>query len=241
MFFMMVISGKKFMKKGILFISIFSIGMLGWLVQEKKKWVTANGSLSSYRIVIDAGHGKPDGGAISKNGVEEEMLNLVIAQKLKEKLEDAGYEIVMTREDHENIASIDSNQSLRNIKQSDLQNRVNIANQSNADFMISIHMNKFTNTKYWGWQTFYSKNSKEGKKLAILIQESISQRIDRPNHRTSLPIEGIKIVDKTNLPVVIVECGFLSNEEDVKLLQTEEYQNQLVEGILNGIENYYEE
>ena len=237
---MIVISGKTVIKRGILFLGIFCIGVLGYYVQEKKKLITVNSSVSSYCIVIDAGHGKPDGGATSKNGVEEETLNLLIAQKLKEKLENLGYEIVMTRKTHENIATIDANQSLRNIKQSDLQNRVNIANQSMADFMISIHMNEFANSKYWGWQTFYSKNSQEGKILASLIQKGISQRIERPNHRTSLPIEGIKIVDKTNLPVVIVECGFLSNEEEVKLLQTDEYQNQLVEGIVSGIEDYYE-
>lgn len=221
------------------FLTLFFSLSVALLSSESKEIIQTSGELKKYKIVVDAGHGYPDGGAVSENGVEESSLNLAIAMKLKYALEEDGYEIIMTRSSEENIADSDKQSSIRQIKTSDLNNRVKIANESNADFMISIHMNKYSESKYWGWQTFYSKNSESGKKLATLIQNGISNCIkERDNKRTPLSIEGIKIVDKTNMPVVIVECGFLSNSEDLKLLQTEEYQDKIVEGIMEGISNY---
>ena len=221
------------------FLVLFFSLSVALLSSESKEIIQTSVELKKYKIVVDAGHGYPDGGAVSENGVEESSLNLAIAMKLKYVLEEDGYEIIMTRSSEENIADSDKQSSIRQIKTSDLNNRVKIANESNADFMISIHMNKYSESKYWGWQTFYSKNSESGKKLATLIQNGISNCIkERDNKRTPLSIEGIKIVDKTNMPVVIVECGFLSNSEDLKLLQTEEYQDKIVEGIMEGISNY---
>lgn len=206
---------------------------------SKEIIVQTTGKTKTYKIVVDAGHGAPDGGAVSSDGVEEAGLNLEIAEKLRDALEDEGFLVIMTREDENNIADTDKQKSLREMKSSDLNNRVNIANNSGADIMISIHMNKFEGGSSWGWQTFYSKNSDEGKRLATLVQSSIQKNIDRVNKRVALSIEGIKIVDKTNIPVIIVECGFLSNAEDLRLLQTEEYQNKIVIGIIDGVKEFY--
>lgn len=206
---------------------------------SKEIIVQTTGNTKTYKIVVDAGHGAPDGGAVSSDGVEEAGLNLEIAEKLRDALEDEGFLVIMTREDENNIADTDKQKSIREMKSSDLNNRVNIANNSGADIMISIHMNKFEGGSSWGWQTFYSKNSDEGKRLATLVQSSIQKNIDRVNKRVALSIEGIKIVDKTNIPVIIVECGFLSNAEDLRLLQTEEYQNKIVIGIINGVKEFY--
>lgn len=206
---------------------------------SKEIIVQTTGNTKTYKIVVDAGHGAPDGGAVSSDGVEEAGLNLEIAEKLRDALEDEGFLVIMTREDENNIADTDKQKSLREMKSSDLTNRVNIANNSGADIMISIHMNKFEGGSSWGWQTFYSKNSDEGKRLATLVQSSIQKNIDRVNKRVALSIEGIKIVDKTNIPVIIVECGFLSNAEDLRLLQTEEYQNKIVIGIIDGVKEFY--
>ena len=236
---MIYISKKRIMLSAFILIFAFSISMITLISQNI---IETSGELNTYRIIVDAGHGEPDGGAISENGVEEASLNLKIALKLKEELECNDYDVVMTRETENNIADSDKQSSIKQMKSSDLSNRVKIANESNADFMISIHMNKYSESKYWGWQTFYSKNSEEGKKLADLIQNSISNNItNRENKRTALSIDVIKIVDKTNIPVVIVECGFLSNEEDLRLLQTEEYQNKIVQGILEGIQEFYKQ
>ena len=206
---------------------------------SKEIIVQTTGNTKTYKIVVDAGHGAPDGGAVSSDGVGEAGLNLEIAEKLRDALEDEGFLVIMTREDENNIADTDKQKSLREMKSSDLNNRVNIANNSGADIMISIHMNKFEGGSSWGWQTFYSKNSDEGKRLATLVQSSIQKNIDRVNKRVALSIEGIKIVDKTNIPVIIVECGFLSNTEDLRLLQTEEYQNKIVIGIIDGVKEFY--
>ena len=202
--------------------------------------VNADTIASNTKIIIDAGHGEPDGGAVSKDGIKESELNLQIAKKLASKLKESNFEVLMTREDENNIASESmQNKKIREIKTNDLNNRVKIANESGASILVSIHMNKFEDSKYRGWQTFYSKNSEEGKKLAENIQSSISECIEYDNKRTALKIEGIKIIDKSTIPAVIVECGFLSNEEECRLLQEEMYQDKLAEGIKNGIIKYF--
>ena len=195
------------------------------LVSPQKIEVLAN--VKSNVIVVDAGHGAPDGGA-SANGITESALNLIIAQKLEETLIDNGYDVIMTREDEDNIADADDQRSITEMKRSDLNNRVKIINESDADFCISIHLNKYESSKYWGWQTFFNENSTEGKRLADNIQKCIGEFVERKNSRQALKISGIKIIDKTNIPVVIVECGFISNEEEAILLQNDEYQNKLV-------------
>lgn len=230
-----------FNKKTFLILIGIGVFLLVLIVTcSKEIIVQTTGNTKTYKIVVDAGHGAPDGGAVSSDGVEEAGLNLEIAEKLRDALEDEGFLVIMTREDENNIADTDKQKSIREMKSSDLTNRVNIANNSGADIMISIHMNKFEGGSSWGWQTFYSKNSDEGKRLATLVQTSIQKSIDdRVNKRVALSIEGIKIVDKTNIPVIIVECGFLSNVEDLKLLQTEEYQDKIVVGIVDGVKEFY--
>ncbi len=201
------------------------------LVSPQKVEVLAN--VKSNIIVVDAGHGAPDGGA-SANGITESDLNLVIAKKLESALIDNGFDVIMTREDADNIADADDQRSITEMKRSDLNNRVEIINESGADLCISIHLNKYDSPKYWGWQTFFNENSEEGKRLADNIQKSIGEFVNRENSRQALKISGIKIVDKTNIPVVIVECGFISNKEEAILLQNDEYQDKLVSRNLQG-------
>ncbi|MBO5143796.1 MAG: N-acetylmuramoyl-L-alanine amidase [Clostridia bacterium] len=194
----------------------------------------------TYTIVVDAGHGLPDGGATSRNGVEEAGLNLDIALKLEESLDKLGYNVIMTRSTEQNVADSDKQTPIRNMKVSDINNRIKLVNESEADMLISIHMNNFENSKYYGWQTFYKKNSEISKVIAENIQIGISDNIERENDRVALPITSIKLIDKSAIPAVIVECGFLSNEEDLRLLLTDEYKQQIVDGIIDGIEKCYE-
>ncbi len=194
-----------------------------------------------YRVIVDAGHGEPDGGAVTSDGVKESTLNLQIAQKLEELLIDEGMEVIMTREDENNIADADKQNKVREMKVSDINNRIKIANESDADFLISIHMNKYEGSGCKGWQTFYNKNSENGKKLAEAIQEGIKEVVQTNNKRTALKIENIKLVDKSTIPTVIVECGFISNPEEKVLLQSEAYQEKIAEGIVKGVRKYIEE
>lgn len=184
------------------------------------------------------GHGTPDEGAASDEGITEASINLKIALKVQELLEEAGSTVILTRSDENGIYEEKSN-TLREMKVSDIKNRVKMGNESSADIFVSIHLNKITQQKYWGWQTFFKKGNEESKKLAEALQNGLNQTIQKENKRESLKIENIYIVDHVKIPITIVECGFLSNEEEEKLLQTEEYQNKLAWGIYVGIMDYF--
>ncbi len=184
------------------------------------------------------GHGTPDEGASSDEGITEASINLKIALKVQNLLEEAGSTVILTRSDESGIYEEKSN-TLREMKVSDIKNRVKMGNESSADIFVSIHLNKITQQKYWGWQTFFKKGNEESKKLAEALQNGLNQTIQKENKRESLKIENIYIVDHVKIPITIVECGFLSNEEEEKLLQTEEYQNKLAWGIYVGIMDYF--
>ncbi|MBR3887499.1 MAG: N-acetylmuramoyl-L-alanine amidase [Clostridia bacterium] len=230
-----------FTKKDLRFYALMIVMLLISIVtpislNTNKIEETTSNAIDTTCILIDAGHGEPDGGAVSVDGVKESDLNLQIANKLKDELALKGYQVMMTREDENNISGLNDDSTIRSIKSQDINNRVNLANSCGADFMISIHMNKYEDPKYFGWQTFYSKNSEQGKRLAECIQSGIKETTGIDNKREALKIEGIKIIDKTTIPAVIVECGFLSNSDECVKLQDENYQTQLVEGIICGVE-----
>lgn len=177
-------------------------------------------------------------GASSDEGVTEASINLKIALKVQNLLEEAGSTVILTRSDENGIYEEGSN-TLREMKVSDIKNRVKIGNESSADIFVSIHLNKIPQQKYWGWQTFFKNGNEESKKLAESLQNGLNQTIQKENKRESLKINNIYIVDHVEIPIAIVECGFLSNEEEEKLLQTEEYQNKLAWGIYVGIMDYF--
>ena len=119
-----------------------------------------------------------------------------------------------------------------------MKNRVYIGNNSDADMYVSIHMNYYTDSQYSGWQTFYQSNSENSKKLATIIQESLNENIGQ-NKRNPMAIKGAYIMDKVEIPAVIVECGFLSNKSDEDKLKIDEYQSKLAWGIYMGIQKYF--
>lgn len=228
--------------KKVLFISIiFLVSLFAFLTGANKIIYTSSSAIITNTIVIDAGHGEPDGGAESSTGIKEAYLNLQVAQKLEELLIEEGYNVIMTRRDENNIGDKDKQSTIRQAKVSDINNRIKIVNESNADILISIHMNKFEQTKYYGWQIFYHKSSEKGKILAESIKKGIDDNINRENNRAILPINNIKLIDQSKVPAVVVECGFLSNTDDLRLLQDETYQYKLAEGILSGINKYYQD
>lgn len=177
-------------------------------------------------------------GASSDEGITESSINLSIALKVQSLLEQAGSTVLLTRSDDNGIYDTESN-TLRKMKVSDIKNRVKIGNSSSADIFVSIHLNKIPQEQYWGWQTFFKQENEESKKLAQSLQSGLNETIQKENKRESLKIENIYIVDHVEIPIAIVECGFLSNEEEEKLLQTEEYQDKLAWGIYLGIMNYF--
>lgn len=177
-------------------------------------------------------------GASSDEGITEAGINLKITLKLQQLLEQAGSTVILTRSDENGIYDLDK-KSIREKKVSDIKNRVEIGNNSEADIFVSIHLNKISQEQYWGWQTFYKKDNENSKKLAESIQTGLNESVQKQNKRESLKIENIYIIDNVNIPTTIVECGFLSNEVEENLLQTDDYQNTLAWGIYVGIMNYF--
>ena len=177
-------------------------------------------------------------GATSSSGIVEADLNLKIALKLQNLLEEANATDILTRSDENAIYEIDS-KTLSQKKVSDIKNRVKIGNSSEADIFISIHLNKIPQTQYDGWQTFYNSKNENGKLLAESIQSSLNESIDRKNTRVSKSINNIYIVENVQIPLALVECGFLSNPEELNLLTQDEYQDRLAYGIFVGITNYF--
>lgn len=190
-------------------------------------------------VMIDPGHGGPDGGASGDSGVLEKDINLAIAQKLQSLLEQSGAAVVVTRADDSSIHDPDK-KTIRSKKISDLQNRKKMMEESYADVFVSIHLNKFEQSQYYGAQVFYSTANEQSKILAEIIQKELIENIDNGNTRQAKPAtDDIYILKDVTIPAVIVECGFLSNPEEEKLLQTEKYQKKLAWSIYIAIMKYF--
>lgn len=189
-------------------------------------------------IILDAGHGTPDEGAESSSGTLEAPINLQITLKIQKLLESSGATVILTRSDDNSIYEIDA-KTIAQKKVSDIHNRVKIGNNSSADVFVSIHLNKISESQYSGWQTFYKNNDENSKKLATSIQNNLNETIASDNDRTPHTLSNVYIMKNVEIPITIVECGFLSNPEDEARLKTDEYQESLAWGIYNGIMRYF--
>ena len=197
-------------------------------------------SLPCYgkKIVLDAGHGEPDGGAVGKSGIKEQELNLKIAKILQGLLEQCGMEVVMTRADEQGI--YDSDGTIRQKKRSDMTNREKLMNNSDADMFLSIHMNKFTDSKYSGPQVFYSPNNDESKALAQLLQEELIAVLKPESQREiKKATNDIYLLKKAKIPSALAECGFLSNPQEEEKLKNEDYQKSIAWAIYCGVIKYF--
>lgn len=199
-------------------------------------FVMKNERIYDAEIIIDAGHGGPDGGAVSSNGVAEADINLSISDKTRLTAAFLGIRSRMTRDDRNSLNYIPQD-TIRQNKMNDLKARVKIGeNNKNADF-ISIHLNKFSDTRYFGAQVFH-KNDGSSILLAQNIQGAL-YKINDKNTRSfkQIPNENY-IFDRIPNTGVIVECGFLSNAEEELLLQNDSYQSKLAMLIIGGYTNY---
>lgn len=189
-------------------------------------------------IVLDPGHGGHDPGAIGKTGIKEKDINLDIVLKLQGLLEQSGCITQLTRAVDESIHDKDF---AAGKKRSDLKNRKKIADTSQANAFISIHLNSFPQSKYKGVQAFYPKESEGAKKLAVSIQNELKTTLSIKDNREALAIKDIYILKNTKVPSVIVECGFLSNPEEEARLTSEKYRGKIAWGIYLGIMRFFEE
>lgn len=231
-----VIQKRLFYIISFVFVSIATYALVGKLGSNTVK-VNAL-PITNKVIVIDAGHGKPDEGAVGFNGTTEEAITLSVALKLQQFIEQSGAKVILTRSDENGIYSLDS-KSIRNKKVSDIRNRVEIGNGSDADIFISIHLNKFPSSVYRGWQTFYQKQNDKSKILAKYIQDDLGKNIEFKNDRVPMSISNVYIMEHVKIPTVIVECGFLSNPQEAEMFKGENYQNKLAWGIFVAIQDYF--
>lgn len=190
-----------------------------------------------YVIVLDAGHGGFDPGKVGVNGELEKEINLAITKKLKAYLEYSGARVVLTRKDEHGLY----NESSSNKKREDMNKRKQIINNSGADLLVSIHQNSFTQEKYKGAQVFYYASSDDGKLLAQSIQTAIKTFVDPENSRLVKDSNSYFVLKQTNIPSVLVECGFLSNYEEAKLLSSDDYQDKIAWGVYIGIMKFYKD
>ncbi|MEA5096143.1 MAG: N-acetylmuramoyl-L-alanine amidase [Sedimentibacter saalensis] len=204
---------------------------------------TINGTgekLSKIKILIDPGHGGIDQGASGSLHIGEAPINLEISKKLMTFLEGSGFEVEMTRYDDTGLYSSASD-TIRDKKNEDLKNRVSTINKSNADIVVSIHLNAFPQKQYYGSHVFYQKNNEYGKTAAFILQDSMKTILDPDNQRVPQIKQDIKIMDDTKNTVLLIECGFLSNPAEEQKLVSDEYQEKTAWAIYTGLMKYFNE
>ena len=237
-----------FNKKRLIFINFVIVSSIFYFgITQNSNLLLKNDSLkqvssipvSTHTIILDAGHGYPDGGAVGTDGSIESDLNLNIVLKLQTLLESSNCNVILTRSDENGIYETTAD-SKKKKKISDMENRVKIANNSNAELFLSIHQNKLPQSQYSGFQTFFKNKDETSKQIAENIQTSLDNFIKKEKSRNIKSISGIYLTKNVDIPLVIVECGFLSNEQENKLLQTDEYQNELAWSIFIGVMDYFQ-
>lgn len=187
-----------------------------------------------HTIVIDAGHGGRDGGACGKSGVTESELNLKYALSLKDLCEDFGMKVILTRSDMNGL--YDDNAP--NKKKSEMEKRKQIINGSGADLMVSIHMNSFPLPSSQGAHVFYAKGSQSGFELAKAIQASLC--LSFANARKYVSVGDYFVLNYSNIPAVLIECGFLSCPEEEQNLLKDDYRQSMCYNILAGIIAFFQ-
>ena len=190
-------------------------------------------------IIIDAGHGGEDCGAIGTNGVYEKDLNLAVATALGEEFSKNGYAVIYTRLDDKLLYTEDENiYGIRKI--SDLKNRCKIGAETPEALFISIHMNSFSESKYSGTHVYYSEKNEASYPLAMSVQNKVKSDIQQNNNRIPKAGKSIYLLENLDNPAILIECGFLTNPEECEKLSQKEYQKQLSFSIFCGIIEYIE-
>lgn len=212
---------------GIILASVLlSIGIVGVVsVKEIPK--------SVYTIVIDAGHGGRDDGCSGVNGSKESDINLKVAKSLKGFLEEVGVNVVMTRSDKNALYDADAT----NFKESDMKNRMKVIDSANPNMIISIHQNSFSDSEVKGAQAFYQEDKDKSKVFAESVQSQLLSQL--PFAKKECNAGDYYLLKESKYPAIIVECGYLTNTEEEKLLVTDEYQNKVSYSIMCGVVKYF--
>lgn len=179
----------------------------------------------NVEVMLDSGHGGSDPGKIGVNGEKEKEINLQITQKIRQRLEEKNISVELTKTNEEGTGKG---------KTEEMQERVKRINEIQPMLTVSIHQNSYPDEEVKGAQTFYYTHSEASEKAARILQEAL-RKIDPENHRKSKANDTYYLLKRTKVPVVIVECGFLSNPEEARKLSEEAYQEKVAEAVTEGI------
>ena len=215
----------------VLLLCILALSLALLSVQ---KTTAQNNALPENCILLDAGHGAPDGGCVGMDGTQEAGLNLSVCLRLKTALEAQGFRVLLTRDGENGIH--DGGESIAQKKRADMKKRKEMRDSGEASLFVSIHMNSFSQTQYHGAQVVYDTSNPAAEQLAVCIQTAIRESADPENKRVPMAApSSIYLLRRAAVPSVIVECGFLSNEQEREKLKTESYQQVIAEAIADGI------
>ena len=216
-----------------------SIGIVTKLYTSDLAFMSVDNVPYDKIIILDAGHGGEDSGAIGVSGILEKDLNLQLTAEIGRQLEEKGYIVVYTRTDDRLLYKDEENiKGIRKI--SDLKNRCKFAEEYPESVFISIHMNSFGSEKYSGLQVYYSEENDESYNLAQTIQNKVKDDLQNDNNRKIKSGKNVYILENIKNTAVLIECGFLSNAEECKKLSEKEYQKELSFSIVCGIIEYIE-
>lgn len=191
-------------------------------------------------IIVDAGHGGVDGGAVASDGTVEKDINLKIALKLRDCLAAMGFSVLLTREGDYSIHDSSAG-TIRQKKVSDIKNRLKMTSDHPEALFVSIHQNTYTSSKYRGSQVFYAAQNPKSRELAELLQTSLRDQLQPENTRQIKPSpKSIYLLYHMQSVGALVECGFLSNHDETQMLKSDDYQNKLAFSIACGIMDYHQ-
>lgn len=220
-------------KKIELILVMLTLAGLVMVSKKLEKYVNSDKvEKKEYTVVLDAGHGSSDSGKVGINGVLEKDINLSISKKTKKYLEKKGIRVIMTRNKDESLAEGENG----NRKVQDMKARVKRINDTKPDLAVSIHQNSYHEESIHGAQVFYYEHSESGEKDARILQEALLA-VDPDNTRQVKANTTYYLLKRTEVPILIVECGFLSNQEEAEKLASEDYQKEIAKAIANGIES----
>lgn len=195
--------------------------------------------LADRVIVLDPGHGGPDGGAVGADQTVEKDIALTVSQKLRDYLVQAGATVYLTRETDRDLANPDT-RGIAQRKVEDIKNRVAFVEEKDPDIFLTIHLNALSSTQWRGAQTFYHPSRPDSKRLAEQIQTEIIASLGNTT-RDALAINSVYVLKHANRPASLVEIGFLSNPDELTLLKSSDYQEQMAASIYLGVLSYFSE
>lgn len=220
-------------KKMELILVMLTLAGLVMVSKKLEKYVNSDKvEKKEYTVVLDAGHGSSDSGKVGINGVLEKDINLSISKETKKHLEKKGIRVIMTRDKDESLAEGEKG----NRKVQDMKARVKRINDTKPNLAVSIHQNSYHEESIHGAQVFYYEHSESGEKDARILQEALLA-VDPDNTRQVKANTTYYLLKRTEVPILIIECGFLSNQEEAEKLASEDYQKEIAKAIANGIES----